>query len=705
MTSAVMKKSPEEMLMKEIGHQRARQKIQEKYGRRLSREEFNEYKAEMNALNKKRDVSPEAVLTPEALRLKEIKEKIKKLPIGSVKEQMKLEDEALAISKKMNDTAQIGKGTLRNQARFEGLQNAGMQGIGGAMYLNSPLSPLKGHEDELKEKRYNQERGLSKLSFDPVSMAGAMGAGHVLQNGIFNYFTKTRKGREKSSQFAIDRFTEGYTGKATKGGINDKVTRTLAKYNPLNKFKSKKEIVRDARKKGTKAAAYVNGVGYNLMPEAETIAKEFRHKGAALRQEGIRLDDLSKSDWGAMKRISDGDLHGGLTELTTSPAALKVAKRLFPNISDQVFNSVGAGANRASISAAKDKTGLKAKEIAQMNKEWQETNIQPLMKAVGENISKTKKLPTVAPNTSVVDKAKAEKSAYNISHFGLAVEEPGAAFLNGLKRAATMDKMHINPGDNKWINKAKGIANGTNVVLDTVTRKVPEMIGRAKGLAGIEFKDTKWTKLNEHLGSPALKANAEDAQRIARLAHPMLKNKATEAGASAMENDAIKKASEKVAEAAKKAKEKVDSYGDGWGERLINMSKDGLETAKRVDKDGDVKQGAMDALRSLSRNKETREKGKKGLRELGKKIDNKVEDFAEKNSDKISEGIDKGLEETADLENKYQRWVLPGTAVGLTGLASPMLKDIHDRRQEEKLKKQDTASALLGKRKVAAMAA
>jgi len=259
----------------------------------------------------------------------------------------------------MNEKAKIDKSGLRTQARLEGIQYAGGQGLAGLGYLSSGRSPVKTEEQKRKEEIYNRQHGLTKLSFEPITAAATAGLAHIGQNAIFNYFTKTKAGRDKAAKFAINKFTEGYTGKNVRGGLSDKMTRLVARFDPRNRGLSKKEIVRRAREKGDKLSSYVSGVGYNIMPEAETLAKELRHKGAFLKREGIDLKDLSHSDWTALNRIAQGDLHGGLTDLSTSPQALKIAKIMFPKVSDQSFNMAGSALKRGSIKAGDALDGIR----------------------------------------------------------------------------------------------------------------------------------------------------------------------------------------------------------------------------------------------------------------------------------------------------------------------------------------------------------
>ena len=629
------------------------------------------------------ELSPEDVLTPDALLLKKYKSQIKELKAGEIDAHMKLEDKMLALTKKIAKDSKITKGTLRGQAVFQGLTGIGGAGTAYGLLNSSDHSKY----NTLKHQLENEKEGeLNKNA--TLTGALAVGAlGHMVQNGLFNYFSKTKKGREAAGKFLTDRFTEGYKGKAVRGKLNKKLTSIETAINPLNLFRSKKEAVAAARKGVDRMTGYGTGVAYHLMPEAETMAKELRHMGKNIKDAGINLKDLTPTELKGLSHVADGNLHQGLELLSKSPTAIQIVKTMFPSVKNLSINQVGSGLSRVS------KKGANAKEVELLNKQFKSTNIQPILQAAKDTIEKQKGLArTGVGSESLAKNVKRENVGYNISHAGLTNFEPGAAFLNGLKRALSMERLAVKDGDPLVVKKLKNVANTTNMALNAGFMKLPTLKAKVKGLAGMEYKETRGTKLNQIFGSPAIQDTVEDSQRLAHILSSLGKHKIPKIKGEIVDNPLM----DQVKGLADTSKKKLNRYSGLKG--VGRMVKDTNKFISDAGKEGSGKQSfAKNVLKSLSPIESMREEGKEGLRAVGKKVARKATKKATeklKNADKAYAMLS---DEASDIENKYNRWALPGTALGATALASPMIKDMYDRNRQSK----DTTSPILHGKQVA----
>jgi len=702
----VLKKSPMEIAKEQIKYDIKASKIRDKHTGT-----YSELRAKLNKLNQP-DFSPEKVLTPDAKRVKELQESIRGLKLGQIEEQLELENEIASISKRMKDKSSVKKRDFKNQAVFEGIQN-----IGGLAASTGALNSSDYGSFNSKKRELEAKKELSKTSMDPFSTAAA---GHMLQNGLFNYFTKTNRGRKSAGKFVSDRFTEGYTGKSVKDGFSDKFTRIEAKINPLNLFRSKKEAVRAARSGGDRVSGYKTGVGYHLMPEAETMARELRHAGASIRDGGVDLKEtLSKADLRALEQVADGDLHGGMSHLATSPTAAHMVQVMFPSMNSLKINSLGTGIKRGleKIDPKKARksddtfgaiTSLDPKKIldtekkvtvnrsranaANVNEEWMDTGIQKIMKSTKDHIKSKGGLSAVS-REPIENRVKNEKIGYNISHAAMAPYEYGAAGLNGIKRVAAMEKMHIKDTDHGAVKTAKKIANTTKTGLDAMFVKLPSIQAKAKGLSGIRYSNTSWSKANEYFGSPALKMQSEDTQRISRIIHAASKDgvRSKSVNGKPVGDNILHQKAMNIGEEAKK---RADRYGSGIISGPYRLAKDILSAGNSA-VSGDGVATAKATMKAMSKNENTREQGERELKEIGKKVKKKAEKETRKHTDKMEKAVHKGQDEAQELQNRYEKWALPGTAVGGAALASPMIKDIYDRNTEESKK----ASALINNKK------
>jgi hypothetical protein len=372
--------------------------------------------------------------------------------------------------------------------------------------------------------------------------------------------------------------------------------------------------------------------------------------------------------------------------ISKSPTAIQIAQTMFPSISNLSINQLGSGLSRVS------KKGANAKEVKLLNDQFKSTNIQPIIQAAKDTIVKQKGLArTGVGSGSLYKLLKRENVGYNASHEWLAALEPGAALLNAIKRGASMERKVIKDSDPIVIKKLKNAANLINTGLDVAAMKIPMLQAQAKGLVGIAFKESRGTKLNQIFGSPAIKASIEDSQRFAHIANTLAKHNVPKIKGETLDNPLL----HKVKALADASKEKVDRYGDGV-KGIGLMVKDTVATAKDAAKDS--KQGlGKNILKSLSPNKSVREEGEAGLKAIGKTVAVKANKAAVNKLKDADKGFAMATDEAADFENKYNRWALPGTALGAVALASPMAKDMYDRNRQSK----DTASPILHGKQVA----